>query len=157
MPKFKDLTGQRFGRLVAQRPERHGRYRCRCDCGGELIVSRGALATGATKSCGCLRRELAAARRTTHGQTYSPTWWSWAGMHARCRNSKRKNYGGRGITVCERWRSFQNFFDDMGERPPGMTLDRKDNDKGYEPSNCRWATPLEQAANQRRRTLSLAS
>ena len=86
----------------------------------------------------------------THGKNQTPTWKSWNAMLDRGRNPKCKDfsrYGGRGRTVCQRWFSFQNFFDDMGERPPGMSLDRKDNDKGYEPGNCRWATPKQQWAN----------
>jgi hypothetical protein len=91
--------------------------------------------------------------RRTHGQWGTPIHKVWSMMLQRCGNPKHNRfhrYGGRGITVCDRWRSFQNFFEDMGARPPGMTLDRRDNDRGYEPGNCRWATRKEQSKNQRK-------
>lgn len=155
MPKFNNIAGRRFGRLVAvaccgRNPTR---WQCRCDCGGVIAVRGCHLATSHVRSCGCLRREKMAALHTTHGQCFTPTWQSWAGMLGRCSNPKKKNYYGRGIIVCEEWRSFQKFFEDMGERPLGTTLDRIDNDGNYERRNCRWATSKEQRANQRFRKL----
>lgn len=158
MPAFKDISGQRFGRLVAL--ERHGTsqptmWLCRCDCGATTAVRSRSLVAGLTRSCWCFRREVVAQlgkRAATHGQTDTPTWRSWKSMLDRCTYPSSigwKNYGGRGITVCERWRSFANFLADMGERPPGKTLDRKENDLGYSKANCRWATPKQQADNRR--------
>jgi hypothetical protein len=158
MPAFIDITGQRFGRLVAVAYEKPSRWLCHCDCGRETIVQQCSLRNNVTKSCGCLRVELARSRATKHGygrKRQRPAIYScWVNMMTRCTNpnsSKWKDYGGRGISVCVRWRhSFESFLADMGEKPAGLTLDRIDNDGNYEPSNCRWATPSEQRINSRR-------
>jgi len=133
-------------------------YFCRCDCGTEREVGRYLLTSGRSKSCGCLQKEVAKEgviqRCTTHGHTGSKTYNSWAGMVQRCTNpnsTKYADYGGRGITVCERWKnSFGDFLADMGERPNGLSIERVDNDKGYSPENCVWADNFAQARNTRR-------
>lgn len=161
--KFKTLVGRAFGRLlVLSRGENKGQhttYLCACECGQQVTVRAQSLRRGETTSCGCLRRERQAALRTTHGRYATPTYRSWASMIARCTNKKHRqfhDYGGRGITVCERWKSFINFLADMGERPAERTLDRVDPDGNYEPGNCRWATALEQRHNRRSQTRSVS-
>lgn len=151
-----DLTGKRFGRLIvvsrSENINRHKTWLCRCDCGVEKIIGSSNL-IGGTKSCGCLKRETIINIFTTHGMTKSPERMSWKAAKARCFNKnsdKYRDYGGRGITMCSRWvNSFQNFYDDMGVRPPGTSLDRIDNDGNYEPGNCKWSTPKEQQRNRR--------
>lgn len=171
--KFHDLTGRQFGRLTVLRcagssPYGGAVWRCQCFCGQRCAVRGGSLRRGTTKSCGCLRRERTAERGRkgqaafTHGHTAegkcSREYISWRSMIERCTYPKHKSfkdYGGRGITICERWlHSFENFLADMGLRPQGMTLDRyPNNDGNYEPSNCRWATANEQRANRHRPTI----
>lgn len=144
-------VGQRFGALVvlalSPTKARHAMWRCRCDCGATAIVAGGKLQTGHTTSCGC--KALKHGHWT--GGKPSPTYTSWQAMWDRCTRKGHpafNRYGGRGIGVCERWSDFPAFLADMGERPAGKTLDRIDNDRGYEPGNCRWATAEEQQGNR---------
>ena len=150
-----DLTDQRFGKLVAIEPTEKRRDRkivwhCLCDCGNETFVTSSHLRSGHTKSCGCLREDVS----TIHGMYKTREYNSLDGAIQRCYNPNSpayKNYGGRGIKVCERWRnSFEAFYEDMGPCPKDKTLDRwPDNDGNYELGNCKWSTRLEQQRNRR--------
>lgn len=155
------MLGERFGRLVVveRRPNVGGRsyYLCRCDCGTDVVVRAGNLKSYNTSSCGCLNSERSsqriAERNAVHGGAYTAEYLVWTGMKKRCYNHNHpryKDYGGRGITVCERWRnSFENFFADMGPRPgKHYQLDRINNGGNYEPSNCQWTTPMANANNR---------
>jgi Staphylococcus phage HNH endonuclease len=156
-----DLTGARFGRLVAlsieppKRPDAGYRWLCRCDCGTTKSIARGDLTAGYAKSCGCLRAEWNKRTHTKHGGYGTVEYSAWIRMIQRCEDKNLKaykDYGGRGIRVCERWRhDFPAFLADMGPRPsPTHSVDRfPNNDGNYEPSNCRWATKREQRLNQR--------
>jgi hypothetical protein len=146
-------VGERYGRLAVTQQRNPGEadVRVRCDCGTEKSVPFKNLGRG-TNSCGCLFTERLIARNTTHGHAGTGIYMSWSDMVGRCTRPTHKrwaDYGGRGITVCERWREFKNFLADVGERPEGMTLDRIDNDRGYEPGNVRWADYSTQARNRR--------
>lgn len=155
-------VGSRYGRLlvVGRAPndyQRRAVWICQCDCGSTRNVAGGDLRRGRV-SCGCIGIES----RTRHGHAaggISPEYKSWRAMLARCHTETATGYaayGGRGITVCERWREdFRHFLADMGPRPPGTSIDRIDGSKGYEPSNCRWATRLEQSRNRNGVKLSL--
>jgi hypothetical protein len=147
--KIVDLTGMTFSRLTVEMRDGHlgihPAWICRCICGQMARVSSTALKSGQTQSCGCLQRERTSKANRRHGRYGTRTYWCWAGMFQRA--GKVKNY--EHVTVCDRWRKFENFLEDMGECPPDMSIDRVDNDKGYEPNNCRWATRLQQQRNRR--------
>jgi hypothetical protein len=157
MSSFKDITGRRFGKLVAKKRvgvTKHGSalWECECDCGGTKVVGANRLLakTKPTKSCGCLK----GGGPKTHGKTDHPLYSVWVGMNRRCRDPKHdsyKNYGARGIYVDDKWRdSFAQFLADVGERPsPRHSLERVDFNGPYCPSNVKWATSKEQQRNRR--------
>jgi len=158
--KFREsIGGRRFARLVAQyycgdRLHKERVWVCICDCGNTALVREIQLIEGSTRSCGCLQKEVSSRVHTKHGLGKTKTYRAWLSMKQRCFYPKHKNFkywGGRGITVCERWLVFENFYADMGDKPEGKSLDRyPNNDGNYEPGNVRWASPDEQANNRRR-------
>lgn len=155
-----DLTGKKFNFLtvtnLSDRKTPNGKplWDCLCDCGKTTTVDGGSIKNGNTKSCGCYRSSRMIEQNTKHGMVNTPEWMSWSAMLSRCYNENSigyKNYGGRGIIVCDRWKdSFENFYIDMGIRPSAdYTLDRKDVNGNYEPNNCRWLDRLSQTRNTR--------
>lgn len=161
MPPKVDLVGQRFGRLLVKRQAGlHKSYKvlweCICDCGNTKIVISTLLVKGSTRSCGCLFKEALMSRNTKHGHgtpgAKTPEFITWMNIKQRCTNPKNSHYkwyGGKGIRVCERWDSFDNFLSDMGLRPSSMhSIERLNNDRDYEPSNCVWGTRDQQARNK---------
>lgn len=160
MPVLIDLTGRRFGRLVVERAverttpagKRRRYWLCRCDCGSGSTAETSNLTSGNTTSCGCFRIEKKRVTGRTHGGVGTRVYSIWKSMIQRCTNPNNPrwmSYGGRGITVCADWQTFENFRRDMGDPPEGTSIDRIDNDQGYEPGNCRWATSQTQNRNRR--------
>lgn len=159
------IIGKRFGRLVVldldhvSEKNRNSWWKCRCDCGREVVVYRGSLTSGDSISCGCYHREHVRDFPKTHGMSSTPLYSTWSGMVQRCTNPNAKNYeryGGRGVTVCSEWENdFQNFRDWAVTHgyEQGLTIDRKDNDLGYSPDNCRWVDRITQQNNTRRNKL----
>lgn len=159
--KLIDLTGQIFGRLkvlehfkIVDRSGKRVRtkWRCKCECGNITDVAGSSLRSGNTKSCGCLHKEKMSILKKIHGLRHSSEYYSWSAMRSRCSNPKNiryKNYGGRGIKVCDEWlNDFVQYYKDMGPKPsPKHSIDRINNDGDYEPRNCRWATRNEQQRN----------
>jgi hypothetical protein len=158
--KLIDLTGKIFGRLTVryriEQDNKHVYWMCVCSCGNEKPIRGSPLTSDKIKSCGCFQIESATLRglsNHTHQMTGTATYGSWRAMMRRCYESAAESYsryGGAGIEVCPSWHAFENFFADMGIRPEGTTLDRKDGSKNYEPENCRWSTPEQQAQNRRK-------
>lgn len=164
MGTLKDLTGQRFGRLVVIRREgstQRGQaiWQCQCDCGCKTVVEGYALRSGNTKSCGCLHKELLSSRNRKHGKRHTRLYGVWLGMKERCYNpdhNRYQGYGGRGVTVCDEWfKSFQSFYDwamanGYDENAPygQCTIDRIDVDGNYCPKNCRWVDLITQRNNR---------
>lgn len=152
-----DIIGKRYGRLIVKsyagaNIHKRAMWGCLCDCGNSKTILGKNLRAGLTQSCGCLHKEMISNLRKSHGMVRTPAYRSWAGMLTRCSNEKQKSfqsYGALGVCVCERWEKFENFFADMGPRPPGHTLGRKNPFGNYEPGNCTWATSKEQALNKR--------
>ncbi len=153
-----DITGEVFGNITvigrSQRKSPAGAlWDCQCVCGGATTTTSLKLRSGHTQSCGCKRATVSATLNLRHGEANkTATYRSWKEMRQRCLNpnsDKWKWYGGRGVSICDRWDSFENFLKDMGDRPKGCSIDRVDHDWNYEPSNCRWATPTQQAETNR--------
>lgn len=152
-----DLSGQKFGRLTVLRfiEKKENRYfwLCKCDCGNEVIIRNDSLKSKNTQSCGCYSIERTVKRSIKHGMSGTPIYNTWKSMIDRCTKINYpgyKNYGAKGISICNKWLTFEGFYDDMGDRPPRKTLDRKENSRNYCKENCRWADPITQANNTSR-------
>lgn len=152
-----EMVGEKFGRLTVREfagiKGRKAIWLCDCDCGKSHSAVGSNIRNGQTQSCGCLQRETTGRLKLSHGKCKSPTYRSWASIKSRCYNPNQQcyeKYGAIGIRMCDRWlESFENFLEDMGERPEGMTLDRENPFGDYEPWNCRWATAETQSLNKR--------
>lgn len=162
MPKAIDLTGKRFGKLIVLSEDlpytspkgyKVKKWLCQCDCGNKISVLRTGLAAK-TKSCGCAKAEFISAKNKTHGMSNTKTYNAWQSMKERCTNPNHDSYYNyKNVEICKSWlESFDNFYNDMGRCPKGLTLDRIDNSKGYSKSNCRWTDYKTQNNNKRHTT-----
>lgn len=156
MTQAAELIGQKFGRLTVIKPgapwRDRRRWSCRCDCGNVTLVATADLNAGKTKSCGCFKLSVMAVSNFRHGGTGTKTYNIWRDMIRRCEAEDRpafKHYGGRGISVCRRWLDFASFLSDMGECPPGYSIERKKVNRGYTPKNCIWIPRNRQGRNRR--------
>ena len=157
MAIMEDLSGTKHNRWTVNRfawkIKKNSYWHCQCECGTFAVVGRGPLISGNSKSCGCLRDELASKRAKTHGYTGTSIYLTWKNIHSRCENKSNVSYiyyGARGIKVCKRWKTFELFFFDMFPTwAEGMSIERLDNNKNYEPSNCIWIPKKDQSKNRR--------
>jgi hypothetical protein len=158
MPKKVEMIGMKFNKLTvleqnATSESKKLHYRCACECGAFSIVDGAALRSGNTKSCGCRRKVVSSDKAFKHGYVGTKTYGVWESIKKRCLDTKNrsyKDYGGRGITICDEWKdNFLSFLKDMGEAPEKCVIDRIDNEKSYEPGNCRWITQKENCRNKR--------
>jgi len=161
MSKLNNLVGNKYGRLtiischyeVSKNSHKNIHMSvCVCECGKTITTRTTRLISGITKSCRCLSTELTVARNKTHGDADSVEYGIWCGIKNRCTNKNvksYKDYGERGITICDRWLVYENFLADMGRRPKGCSIDRINNEGNYEPDNCKWSTRSEQQNNKR--------
>lgn len=158
MARYKDITGERFGRLFVKHYlgigiDKKALWLCKCDCGDERAIAGDSLRLGRTQSCGCLQKQITAMRSTTHGMRNTRTYKIWTQMHKRCSNpnsSDFAHYGGRGIRIAQRWNKFEYFLKDMGECPDGYSIERINNNGNYCKSNCRWIPISRQQCNTSR-------
>lgn len=143
------MVGLRFGRWTVLAYSGLKCWKCRCDCGNEKSVHGRRLRGGSSQSCGCLQKELLVARSKKHGMVGHPAYVSWDGAKRRCRSPDRVHYAQKGISMHAAWLDFDIFWEDMGPSwKPGLSIDRKDNSKGYKPGNCQWSTPKAQSNNR---------
>lgn len=157
MARHSDLSGRKFNRLTVSEyfsgsRKSRGKWKCLCDCGNTVFVETSQLLNQDTQSCGCLKRQRASETHATHKMSFSLTYSSWHNMKTRCDNPNATNfseYGGRGIVYDPRWELFENFLEDMGECPAGLSLDRRDPHENYYKENCHWATDSHQSFNKR--------
>lgn len=155
--RFRDLTDQTFTRLTVKGiidfdTKHRPIWLCQCICGNWVRTTTNQLTSGNTKSCSCLQKEINIRRLTKHGKSHTSEYIAWKQMRKRCQNpadSSFHNYGERGITICDKWQTFEGFYEDMGERPEGMTVERQDNELGYSLDNCVWGNRTIQARNKR--------
>lgn len=150
------IPNKKYGKItavkMAGKSGHNMKWECKCECGKSFTALASNIASGNTKSCGCHRRKVSTEMLRTHGMSGTNSYRLWSNMMRRCRdegNAAYANYGGRGIKVCDRWLEFENFFSDMGDRPKDRSLERRDNDLGYSPGNCYWATRKQQMNNTR--------